>query len=269
VFTLKNAIPATNEQITKADADFYVNINTSYAPYAAKASNQLVVKSDLQAVVVVSYPHTIWYDQPCYWDGFYVEGGSPAEPDACFLNTNSIVLYSSTPTISNGVSLFYDSALSNPWYGNQGGCGAWYRYGSEVFAYLDVMSTVQMLAPCCTADLNISAVYTGLTQMEMVMMLSAPQASNIVLEFNWCTDSGASGWTSIFILAGQSGPLYGIPIDLSRAGFTSGGTSWGSQEVTVSVAGGGVVNDFFICATSISITGMLPSCLTYNPGCGC
>jgi len=49
VFTLKNSIPASSEQITKADADYYVNINTSYGPYAAKASNQLVVKSDLQA----------------------------------------------------------------------------------------------------------------------------------------------------------------------------------------------------------------------------
>lgn len=37
------------EQITKADADTYVYINTSYAPYAAKSSNQLVVKSNLQS----------------------------------------------------------------------------------------------------------------------------------------------------------------------------------------------------------------------------
>lgn len=49
VFTAKTSIPASNEQITKTDANTYVNINTSYAPYAAKASNQLVVKSDLQA----------------------------------------------------------------------------------------------------------------------------------------------------------------------------------------------------------------------------
>lgn len=48
VFTLKNAIPASNEQITKAEANYYVNIDTSYGPYAAKASNQLVVKSNLQ-----------------------------------------------------------------------------------------------------------------------------------------------------------------------------------------------------------------------------
>ncbi len=270
VFTLKNAIPATNEQITKADADFYVNINTSYAPYAAKASNQLVVKSDLQASTpVVSYPHTIWYDQPCYWDGFFVEGGAPSAPDACALTTNSIILYGNAPVLANGMSLYYDSALSDKWYGNQGGCGNFYRYGSESFIYLDQLSTVDLLEPCCTADLNISAIYTGLTQVEMVLMLSTPQPNNIILYFSWCTDSGASGFTNIFILAGQSGPLYGIPFDVSRTGPTTGGTSWGSQEVDVTVASSGIVNDFFICSTSISITGLLPSCLTYNPGCGC
>jgi len=53
VFTLKNTIPVSTEQITKSDADFYVFINTAYSPYAAKASNQLVVKSDLQAASIV------------------------------------------------------------------------------------------------------------------------------------------------------------------------------------------------------------------------
>jgi hypothetical protein len=49
VFTLINTIPAGLKQITKAEAAYYVNIDTGYAPYAAKASNQLVVKSDLVA----------------------------------------------------------------------------------------------------------------------------------------------------------------------------------------------------------------------------
>jgi hypothetical protein len=47
VFTLKNTIPATNECVTKDEADFYVFLNTSNPGYAAKASNQLVVKNDL------------------------------------------------------------------------------------------------------------------------------------------------------------------------------------------------------------------------------
>lgn len=48
VFILKNAIPVSLEQITKADADYHVYIDTAYGPYASKTSNQLVVKSNLQ-----------------------------------------------------------------------------------------------------------------------------------------------------------------------------------------------------------------------------
>jgi hypothetical protein len=50
VFIAKTSIPASNEQITKADANTYVYLNTGYAPYSGKASNQLVVKSNLQPV---------------------------------------------------------------------------------------------------------------------------------------------------------------------------------------------------------------------------
>jgi hypothetical protein len=49
IFVAKTTIPSSNEQITKADADTYVDIYTSFAPYSAKTSNQLVVKSNLQA----------------------------------------------------------------------------------------------------------------------------------------------------------------------------------------------------------------------------
>ena len=47
VFVIKNSLFSSPKQITKAEADYYVYIDTSYAPYAAKSSNQLVVKSDL------------------------------------------------------------------------------------------------------------------------------------------------------------------------------------------------------------------------------
>lgn len=63
VFSAKISIPVSAEQITKDDANVYVNINTSFAPYAAKASNQLVVKSNLQAVLasVVFTNGIIWF----------------------------------------------------------------------------------------------------------------------------------------------------------------------------------------------------------------
>lgn len=268
VFTLKNAIPASNEQITKADANYYVNINTSYGPYAAKASNQLVVKSNLQAAAV-GYPFTIWYDQPCYWDGFFVEGGAPTDVAACALNTNSIVLYGNAATLANGMRLYYDAAMSNPWYGNQGGCGNFYRHDNDSFMYTDASATVQSLAPCCTANLNISAIYMGATDMQIVFMLSNAQPTDIVVSFNWCTDSGASGYAWSLIAAGNLGPMYGVTIDLTRTGFTSSGTMWGSQEVDVNIASSIPVNDFFICGSSIGITGLSVACVGYNNGCGC
>lgn len=51
IFSQKTSIPASNEQITKTDADTYVNIDTSYGPYSSKSSNQLVVKSNLTPAV--------------------------------------------------------------------------------------------------------------------------------------------------------------------------------------------------------------------------
>jgi len=109
VFTAKTSIPASNEQITKADANTYVNIDTAYGPYAALASNQLVVKSDLQAVIT-SYAHTVYYYSTCYYDGFYIESGAATASAACS-NTNTITLYSSDFSLGNGSILYYDSSL--------------------------------------------------------------------------------------------------------------------------------------------------------------
>jgi hypothetical protein len=49
VFTAKTTIPATNEIITKTDADTYASIDISNSTYAAKSSNQLISKQDLTA----------------------------------------------------------------------------------------------------------------------------------------------------------------------------------------------------------------------------
>lgn len=58
IFTLKNGIPVSQECITKTDANYYVNINTSIGSYASKASNQLVYKADL---VGTSPTNTVTY----------------------------------------------------------------------------------------------------------------------------------------------------------------------------------------------------------------
>lgn len=63
VFIAKTSIPASNECITKADANTYVNLDTTYSPYANKASNQLVVKSNL---VSSSISTVLVTDNPTY-----------------------------------------------------------------------------------------------------------------------------------------------------------------------------------------------------------
>ena len=59
-FTAKTSIPVSTEQITKADADTYVNINTSLPSFAAKTSNQLVTREDLSGITVSSSPYTMY-----------------------------------------------------------------------------------------------------------------------------------------------------------------------------------------------------------------
>jgi hypothetical protein len=54
VFTAKTTIPSSLKQITKTEANTYVNINTSLPSYAAKASNQLVTKEDLSGITSAS-----------------------------------------------------------------------------------------------------------------------------------------------------------------------------------------------------------------------
>lgn len=58
-FVAKTTIPVSNKQITKTEANTYVNINTSLPSYAAKASNQLVTRENLQGLTNV-YPYTIY-----------------------------------------------------------------------------------------------------------------------------------------------------------------------------------------------------------------
>ena len=58
-FTAKTTIPSSNRQVTKAEANVYVNINTSLPSYVAKASNRLITKQDLSGITVAS-PYIIY-----------------------------------------------------------------------------------------------------------------------------------------------------------------------------------------------------------------
>ena len=67
VFIQKTSFSGTTKQITKAEAISWVYLNEAKASLAAKASNQLVVKSDLEsgdpltATLTITYEGNKWY----------------------------------------------------------------------------------------------------------------------------------------------------------------------------------------------------------------
>ena len=80
-------IPISTEQITKADAPLYAQIDQTVASYAAKASNQLVVKQDLVSIPVSTLQ----------WD--FTEIGAASGSMEIFVNGNTIA---NPFTTSNG-----------------------------------------------------------------------------------------------------------------------------------------------------------------------
>jgi hypothetical protein len=123
VLSQKFPIPISNEQINKAIANAYVNIDTSYPPYAAKANNQLVVKSDLKSIVTLAFTSgIIWFgidnngdtSSPiqllCGWNNSNDDG-------RIFRSTNFGSTYSSVLTINQRLyGVMYLPDLRHPSY---------------------------------------------------------------------------------------------------------------------------------------------------------
>ena len=207
VFTAKTTIPATNLQITKADADTYVNINTAYASYAAKASNQLVAKTDLQAVIT-SYAHTIYYYSLCFYDGFYIEAGAPDASTAC-TNPNTITLYSSDFALGNGSFLYYDSNLTSQWYSDSvcGGGSGYFKVGDYTFNYDSPggVSPWQILNyTLCSGVLAYTFTGCGVSNTSAVSACS-DAGSNPKTLYSEC--GGLSAGCSLFYNSNLTGPV--------------------------------------------------------------
>lgn len=126
-FTAKTTIPVSNEQITKADANTYVNIDTSDESYAAKSNNQLVVKSDLvtttsttttttaatTTTTLASFSYGL--DSTGYGDG----------SNACAFYTNNFTAYADTAAGGSVSRFFTDAGLTTPFSGNGVSYYAW------------------------------------------------------------------------------------------------------------------------------------------------
>lgn len=85
IFVGKSSIPVTNECITKDEANNYVFINTSKPSYVDKASNELVVKNDLESPNNVQFVTT---------SGLYpVTGPSSTTTGILYNLTNATIYY--------------------------------------------------------------------------------------------------------------------------------------------------------------------------------
>jgi hypothetical protein len=100
VFTLKNTIPADNKQITRTEAEYYVNIN----PITAKQNNQLVVKTDLGNCTPLAYSAQLFFQG---WEPYF--NGTSTGAGACAITDTWTDVFTSSSSIGVGSSLYFDA----------------------------------------------------------------------------------------------------------------------------------------------------------------
>jgi hypothetical protein len=236
VFILKATIPVSLEQITKTDANTYVYIDTTYGPYAAKASNQLVVKSDLRDIVL-----------------FYLSYSTVDFSSACAAYPTTTIYYASSGSIlQNGTIIYTDQGLTTPapagYYSD--GTNAWQiTSGGLAGAFYNQTS-------CSAPLLRTFRVYNSDTsnQIELDVQINSVQVisptvipANSVITLTPQVD--CTGFTSELL-------EYQIV-----SGFTPSSAFFnnGSGTYTGSIAGG------FITFTGVDLTANTFQDLTVNP----
>lgn len=120
VFTQSATIPVSLEQITKTDANIYVYIDTAYNPYSSKASNQLVVKSDLIAATIYTLnASVISAVTACSGAGGWTGTLSFSGGSGIFCNSTSVTILTNLGTFDSEVGnndFFYLGDYNNSRY---------------------------------------------------------------------------------------------------------------------------------------------------------
>jgi hypothetical protein len=98
VFTQKNTIPSGFKLITKLEADYYVNLNTSHSSFASKSNNQIVVKNDLAPAGAVD-PTTSTLTITFASNTFTAELSNPIPSTNILIYEHSVLGYSTTSCI--------------------------------------------------------------------------------------------------------------------------------------------------------------------------
>jgi hypothetical protein len=103
-----------------------------------------------------------------------------------------------------------------------------------------------------TINMTLAATYTGVSEMSIDLNISNPIPDSATLMFNWCTDSGASGFAEFDMNSATTGDISIPSINLSSTGNNALSTSWGSYSYVVSDSSGTTVNQFNVKILSIA-----------------
>lgn len=127
VFVAKQAQSTSNEQVTKANAEAYVYLNTGTAAWTALASNELPVKSDFTAAATYTVtPYARWGQPSSNYDYYFyyfidsgpenyiglVTGSSCVQYSNILVPQGSTIYFSLRSSASVADNVYYNAANS-------------------------------------------------------------------------------------------------------------------------------------------------------------
>jgi hypothetical protein len=244
ILLAKTTIPISNKQITKAEADTYIYLDTSYAPYAGKTSNQLVVKNNLLSnLVLYSTAQSGFtglirsFDEGLTWNEVPLVTGS--------------VAMQSVATSNNGVYVIAGrSGFSQPGSGrlSQTSGNTWLDMTAVVPTTLGIHSCV-----ISGSGQYMVITQTGSTTSDQKIFTSSDYGSSFAVTRS--NDGTYPYWQAGRICMSDSGQYITIAVPtLNVAGATYSGlrirsTDYGATWLSA-VNYGDVSNDFGACAMS-------------------
>jgi hypothetical protein len=101
--------------------------------------------------------------------------------------------------------------------------------------------------------------------MEIVLNLVGGTPSyGFDLTFDWCTDSGAQGTSTMYVSDGYTGNFVGNNLNLSSTGTQNGSLSQGGTiDNNITTASSTVVTAFSVVGTSVVFNSSDPTCAYY------
>lgn len=210
VFTLKNTIPssapANLKLATKANASFYVYFDETNGAYTAKASNQLVVKSNLPQLPT-QYTYIILY--PAIGDNWYTSSAACAGIAG---SNRNLTVYSTSATFGVDAPLFTDIYCTTPAYFGTteylGYNNSWFRVQDEVEGIGHIVSEIGSCA-APTYDIYYATEYSCATSniSNYSVLVGIPAGTTVSYNNMYYPSDPNDGYVYEIYSSGSGGPF--------------------------------------------------------------